>query len=587
MRGFHETSLAAVAAAPPAESAVAIRVPWLSHIAVRSAAVLVVATLLPLLVVIAAYDRYATSLLDIVSGARIEQRLAISHGRVAGFLEARFAQLDTLATHPDVTSLARSASLTARGGGVRALLEYEADNPDLYGVLLFDGSGSLVDAIPSQAAAGVPYWGGRWQPLKEEVPRSDAPRGRVVGPFLPADGRPGSLLLVRQLPTAGGMPAAAIALHVRLSSLTEALGQEDARGLFKPLMLTPGGLAFSPIGRPERPTGNIMEGPELLPGWRVALAVETRPIVRPLSTIREALLGAAVAVAALVAGVVVVLGSRLNRRIGRLVESSAALAEGRLDSRVSDDGRDELTVLARAFNRMAARQRDTLNAAVEAEKMAVLGRFASSFAHEVKNPLAAMKTTVQGLLARNANEEHRRLLEGMDDEIDRLDGSLRDFLVYARPAPASPRRVVVEEVLARCETLISHQLKDAGIKYVALGETNLALRTDIVHLQQILMNLIANAIDAMPDGGRITLRVRRSIGSGIIEVSDTGHGIPEAMIDHVMEPFVSTRKDGAGLGLAISRQLAEINGGKLAIASEAGQGTTVTLSLPRDEEACS
>ena len=584
MRGSYEEPFVSVHVPPPSGTAVRIRVPWLSHIAVRSAAVVVLATLLPLLVVIAAYDRYASKLLDIVSGARLEQRLAISHGRAASFLEARFAQLDTLATHPDLTSLAQSGSLTARGSSVRALLEYEADNPDLYGVLLFDSAELLVDAIPSQAAAGVPYWGGRWEPLKDNVPRSDTPRGHVVGPFLPTESRPGSLLLLRRLSAVGSAPAPAIALHVRLASLTEALGQEDARGLFKPLVLTPVGVAFSPIGRPERPTGNVMEGLELLPGWKVALAVETRPIVRPLSTIREALLGAAAAIAILVAGLVVFLGSRLNTRIGRLVESSAALAEGRLDTRVSDDGKDELTVLARAFNRMAVRQRDTLSAAVESEKMAVLGRFASSFAHEVKNPLAAMKTTVQGLLARNANQDHRRLLEGMDEEIDRLDGSLRDFLAYARPAPANPRRVVIEEVLARCETLVSHQLKDAGITYVALGETNLALRTDVAHLQQILMNLIANAIDAMPAGGRITLRARRSSGSGIIELSDTGHGIPEAMIYHVMEPFVSTRGDGAGLGLAISRQLAEINGGKLTIASEAGHGTTVTLALPRDEE---
>jgi signal transduction histidine kinase len=102
-------------------------------------------------------------------------------------------------------------------------------------------------------------------------------------------------------------------------------------------------------------------------------------------------------------------------------------------------------------------------------------------------------------------------------------------------------------------------------------------------LQQILMNLIANGVDAMPDGGRITLRIRRAGAQGVIEVSDTGEGIAPDMLDNIMEPFVTTRSDGSGLGLPISRQLAELNKGALTLASELGHGTTVTLTLPRDE----
>ena len=109
----------------------------------------------------------------------------------------------------------------------------------------------------------------------------------------------------------------------------------------------------------------------------------------------------------------------------------------------------------------------------------------------------------------------------------------------------------MEDVLRRCETLVAHQLQSCNIALIILGETGLAIHVDPFHLQQILMNLIANAIDAMPQGGRITLRVRRAGAQGIIEVSDTGEGIPPEMLDRIMEPFVTTRQEGSGLGLPI------------------------------------
>lgn len=562
-----------------------MRSPWLSRITARYAIILVAATLLPLMAVVAAYDRYASGLLTVLTGTRLEQRVAIMHSRLASFLEARFAQLDTLANYPDLASAVADEKGRARAPGVRAVLEYEADNPDLYGILIFKSNGPMVDAIPSQSAAGTPYWGRRWDPLQENLPRVETPRGIVIGPVLPSDNNPGSILLLRSLPRAtSSQQDIAIALHVRLSSLTELLGEKDANDLVRPVLITPGGNALSVIGRPDSVKGEILSGPEVLPGWKVALALETGRVARPLATVREALLAAAATIIAIVTGLVFVLGARLNRRIRRLVDGSVALAEGRLDTRIVDEGRDEVSILASAFNGMAARLRNTINATVEIEKMALLGRFAASFAHEVRNPLAAVKTSVQSLIATDRDPQRRQLLAGVDEEVDRLDDSLRSFLAYARPAPPMPRHVVVEDVLRRIEILVAHQLEKSRIAFVWLGETQLALRVDATHLQQILMNLIANAIDGMPAGGRITVRIHRVGANGVIEISDTGEGIASDMLDKVIEPFVTTRPDGSGLGLPISRQLAEINGGTLTLASTPGHGVTVTLVLPRDEE---
>ncbi|WP_088346802.1 MULTISPECIES: HAMP domain-containing sensor histidine kinase [Rhodomicrobium] len=564
-----------------------MRVSWFSHIAVRYAAAMVAVTMLPLAVVLFAYDRYASSLLDVLSGSDAGQRLAGAQGRLASFIEGRFAQLDTLATYPDLP-MALTLEKGSPPPGVRAVLEYEADNPDLYGILIFDAQGKLMHAIPSQAATGEPYWGGSWEPLMGDAPRTKMLRGEVIGPFLPDDGRPGAFLMMRNLPAFLGEESAgeiSIALHVRLSSLTELLGRDDTGGIVQPVLLTPQNVALTAVGRPVSGSAHIARKQEILPGWSVALTDDSANLVQPLGKIRETLIGAALLVIISIAGLVALLGGKLNRRIGRLVDGSAALAEGQLGTRIVDEGNDELAALASAFNRMAVRQRDTLSAAVEVEKMAVLGRFATSFAHEVRNPLAAVKTAVQALLTTDEKPDRRRLLHGMDEEIDRLDESLRDFLAYARPAPPSPRRVVMEDVLRRCETLVAHQLQSCNIALIILGETGLAIHVDPFHLQQILMNLVANAIDAMPEGGRITLRVRRAGGQGIIEVSDTGEGIAPEMLDRIMEPFVTTRQEGSGLGLPISRQLAELNKGGFALASQPGHGTTATVTLPREDGA--
>jgi len=559
-----------------------VRPRWFSQTVVRYAAVIVVITVIPLAGIILAYDRYASGLLATLSGATLEQRMATMHGRMASFLEARMAQLDTLANYPGLAQAASRLHGSERASSVRAVLEYEADNPDLYGVLIFSDKGVLIDAIPSQAATGIPYWGGAWEPLQHAAPRLKLARGEVVGPFLPNERQPGSFLLLKPLPTLDGTSASAlIALHVRLASLTELMGYDTFNGLMRAVLLTPRGAALSSVGHPVALAGQLVEGPALMEGWRVGLELTTLALAQPLTRIREALLAAALATVLLTAGVAVVLAIRADKRIGRLVDGSAALAEGRLDTRIDAAGSDELAVLARAFNRMAERQRNTLSATVAVEKMAVLGRFATSFAHEIRNPLAAIKTTVESLRLTDPEPQRRQLMNGVDEEIDRLDDHLKGFLAYARPAPPAPQPVHSGEVLDRLALLVAHQLQEHNIHLAVLGETGLRLRVDPGHFQQILINLVANAIDAMPDGGRLTIRVRRAGEKAVIEVSDTGVGIDPALIPRMMEPFVTTRPGGSGLGLSISRQLAEINDGTLDLSSLPGAGATATLALPR------
>src|SRR5690606_10302625 len=128
----------------------------------------------------------------------------------------------------------------------------------------------------SQAATGIPYWGGAWEPLQHAAPRLKLARGEVVGPFLPNERQPGSFLLLKPLPTLDGTSASAlIALHVRLASLTELMGYDTFNGLMRAVLLTPRGAALSSVGHPVALAGQLVEGPALMEGWRVGLELTT------------------------------------------------------------------------------------------------------------------------------------------------------------------------------------------------------------------------------------------------------------------------------------------------------------------------
>jgi two-component system sensor histidine kinase AtoS len=558
-------------------------VPWHNSIAARYAAISLVAAVLPLVFVGSAYDRYSSSLVDTLTGERLDRQLTATSGRLAGFLDARFSQLDTLVHYPGIGALLSRGKSHASEADLRAVVELEADQPDLYGVLLFSAEGTLVDAIPSQAASGPPYWGSEGDSFTPAAqPVTQAQDVDIVGPFAPSSGRPGSLLLMRRVPgpLPTSVPVGWIALHVRLSSLTELMGGDDPGDLFQVVLLTPDGSAYSNVGTPGPVPAHLLRGPQILPGWSTGMVVDRDRFSQPLKGAREVLIGAMILVAIILTGLFVGLSRHLARRVSALVDGSQALASGQLSWRLGSEGKDEIATLALAFNKMAEQLQQVIQSAVDAEKMAALGRFATNVAHEVRNPLTTMKTTVQAFLATEPKGERRQLLVGMEDEIDRLDDTLGDLLTYARPRPPQRLKLGVWDFLERMRVVIEQQLKESGINLVCLGETDLGVIADAGHLKQILMNLILNGSQAMPLGGVLTLRTRREDGVGVIEVSDTGIGMSAEVLARITEPFFTTRSDGTGLGLSISRQLAELNGGTLEFSSAPGQGTTVTLRLP-------
>ncbi len=225
------------------------------------------------------------------------------------------------------------------------------------------------------------------------------------------------------------------------------------------------------------------------------------------------------------------------------------------------------------------------------DRLAVLGQMAAGLAHEVKNPLGAIKGAAQLLDARGPSGEPQADSEFVSiilEEVDRLDRVVGSVLDYARPAPSDPRDLAVGEVLERTVRLLGAE--GSSVELVLEIEPNLPLvRADAEQLRQVVINLVRNAIQAMSGHGRVVIGaslVEQLSGSdGVsrlvaISVRDHGPGIADEVRARLFVPFVTTKQRGTGLGLAISQRIVEEMGGRIDVRSRPPEGTTFTILLP-------
>lgn len=216
------------------------------------------------------------------------------------------------------------------------------------------------------------------------------------------------------------------------------------------------------------------------------------------------------------------------------------------------------------------------------EKLSTLGELAMGLAHEIGNPLAGMKAVVQAMQYEDDMPDGLlEALKRLESEIDRLSGFLHSFHGFAAPQLVHPEACRLDEVL---DDVLFWIRKDARSKAVTVEQLGVAglplLWADPNHLKQILLNLVINAVHAMPEGGRLTLSAAHDDNRVRIGVQDTGVGIDAADLPQIFEPFFTTRSEGSGLGLAIVRKIAEQHGASIAVSSERGRGTCFTLNWP-------
>jgi signal transduction histidine kinase len=297
----------------------------------------------------------------------------------------------------------------------------------------------------------------------------------------------------------------------------------------------------------------------------------------------------------------------IARPVSELSRAMAVAGAGDLDVPVVASSRDEIGELARAFASMTGRLKESraamehLNAELEAkiaqlqrtqaqlvqsEKLASIGEMSAAVAHGLRNPLASLRAAAQLVLRHPESPSSREQLTAIIDEVDRLDRRVSHLLSFSRPAPFHALRESVPRLVEALVPSFTQLFHERGVELRLELESALPdIVVDPMQIEQALVELVSNALEATPRGGRVTISARPSAAEDgaaavTIEIADTGSGIPARVLPSVCEPFFTTRADGTGLGLAIAKRYVEQNGGRFEIESEPGAGTRARARVP-------
>jgi signal transduction histidine kinase len=290
----------------------------------------------------------------------------------------------------------------------------------------------------------------------------------------------------------------------------------------------------------------------------------------------------------------VYLAFRFTKPIDELVVGAQQVAEGNLYVTLRETGPDEIGRLSATFNQMVERLRQSrelqekLN---EAEKLTLLGRFSAVVAHEVRNSLNFINLAIDQIRAKhletgpNAPDELQRNLSNIKDEIGRLNHLVNDFLSAGRQRPPSLAPCDLRATLDDAVSLVEKQSRGQNIRInIDWPEPLSALQLDAGLIKTCFLNILSNAIQAMPQGGDVKVGVTKiaSAGKEVVQLrfADTGTGIPEEDREKVFAPFYSTKATGFGLGLAITKKITEDHGGQVFIEDGDYPGTVVLIELP-------
>jgi len=268
-----------------------------------------------------------------------------------------------------------------------------------------------------------------------------------------------------------------------------------------------------------------------------------------------------------------------------LLQATRRLRAGDLDHRV-EGLRDEFAELSLSFNEMAHSLQEQMRVLERTSQLVMVGELAAGLVHEIKNPLAGIKAATQ-VLAQEAglSAEDRDVLRKVAREVDGLETLLKGFLAFARPLKPQPVELDLDAFLERATAFYrrSHGLRPGGTLRVVRAAGPLpTAQADPMQLQQILLNLLLNAADATPGGGAVEVRTAFDADAGrvVLEVADQGRGISPQHADQIFRPFFTTKAGGTGLGLAVSKRLAEQQGGTITFAGQPGGGTVFRVHLP-------
>jgi signal transduction histidine kinase len=292
---------------------------------------------------------------------------------------------------------------------------------------------------------------------------------------------------------------------------------------------------------------------------------------------------------------VVYLAFRFTKPVDDLISGARQVAQGNLYVSLPMKGTGEMGRLAQTFNEMVGHLRENRNLQErlnEAEKLSLLGRFASTVAHEVRNSLNFINLSIDQIRAKHSDGDERaarelqRNLRNIKEEVSRLNRLVNDFMAGGRQSPPELAPCNLRETLQQAIALVEKQAQQQSIEISSEVPPDCpSLDADASQLKTCFLNILTNAIQAMPRGGvlRVSLhRIPGNGGAGSVELrfADTGSGIPAEDREKIFTPFYSTKATGFGLGLAITKKIVEDHGGHIRASDNLPRGTVMIVELP-------
>lgn len=319
----------------------------------------------------------------------------------------------------------------------------------------------------------------------------------------------------------------------------------------------------------------------------VLLIASSRQIYTELSgEIRSAALIASSAGLLLAVVLSSIAAVRVTKPVEELAQAAREVAAGNLEAHVTAHTQDELGVLADSFNHMTRDLMDHRERLVQAERVAAWRELARRLAHELKNPLFPLQLTVENLLRsreqspQEFEETFRESASTLLSEIANLKNIINRFSDFSKMPQPQLQNVSLAELISGVVKVYQQQLQKSKIacRTEFAGVDAIAADPDLLH--RALSNLVLNAIDAMPDGGTLTLRTSRTQDSARLEVSDTGAGLSPEECSRLFTPYYTSKSHGTGLGLAVVQSIVSDHGGRISVNSQPGQGATFIIELP-------
>ena len=315
---------------------------------------------------------------------------------------------------------------------------------------------------------------------------------------------------------------------------------------------------------------------------RAHYQVEAARSIRRTETIQGLTRGLVVMIVllSLVQGGILLFGIQrwLVRPLAEINRSTSIISTGNFEHRVVLRSRDEMGDLAQAVNRMAQELRHSQARLVESERLAALGELVGYIAHNIRNPLASMRAAAQ--VGRQQVQESQEAFQDVIATVDRLEEWVQDLLSFMRPVNVDLAPRDLNGVIRRALQVFHRNIAGQGPQLVLDLQPLPPVEMDAQLMEQVLVAVMTNAVEAVEPGGKVFVSSRMVDGTAALHIRDEGEGIPQDVLDKAFAPYFTTKPSGVGLGLAMAKKVMAAHQGSIELRSDFGRGTTVTLYCP-------